>query len=84
MINKKAPRPKDEQLTDEEREEKMKKFVKDNEKNLKHFGMLRRYDDSRKFLREHTELVSEDTANYLVIWCIRLEMEEVYFVLFVT
>ncbi|KAJ3654459.1 hypothetical protein Zmor_013647 [Zophobas morio] len=76
VINKKAPRPKDEQLTDEEREEKMKKFVKDNEKNLKHFGMLRRYDDSRKFLREHTELVSEDTANYLVIWCIRLEMEE--------
>lgn len=77
VINKKAPRPQDEQLTDEEREQRMKKFVKDNEKDLKHFGMLRRYDDSRAFLKEHSHLVCEDTANYLVIWCINLEMEEV-------
>lgn len=77
VINKKAPRPKDEQLTDEEKEARMKKFIKENEKNLKHFGMLRRYDDSRAFLKEHLELVCEDTANYLVIWCINLEMEEV-------
>ncbi|EFA03198.1 hsp90 co-chaperone Cdc37 [Tribolium castaneum] len=76
VINKKAPRPKDEQLTDEEKESRMKNFVKENEKNLKHFGMLRRYEDSRAFLRDHLELVCEDTANYLVIWCINLEMEE--------
>lgn len=27
-------------------------------------------------LQEHTELACEDTANYLVVWCINLEMEE--------
>lgn len=77
VINKKTPRAKDEQLTDEEREARMKKFVKDNEKDLKHFGLLRRYEDSKAFLKSHLNLVSEDTANYLVIWCINLEMEEV-------
>jgi len=55
----------------------MKKFVKENEKTLKKFGMLRRYDDSKRFLQENQHLVCEDTANYLVIWCINLEMEEV-------
>lgn len=55
----------------------MRKFIKENEKELKHFGMLRKYDDSRTFLRSHNNLVCEDTANYLVIWCINLEMEEV-------
>jgi cell division cycle protein 37 len=55
----------------------MRKFVKENEKVLKKFGMLRRYDDSKRFLQENQHLVCEDTANYLVIWCINLEMEEV-------
>lgn len=68
--------PKEENLTEEEREARMKKFIKENEKDLKHFGMLRRYDDSRQFLKSHPHLVCEDTANYLVIWCINLEMEE--------
>lgn len=77
VVNKKAPRPKDENLTEEEREQRMKRFIKENEKQLKHFGMLRRYDDSKKYLKEHPQLVCEDTANYLVIWCINLEMEEV-------
>ncbi|XP_012280320.1 hsp90 co-chaperone Cdc37 isoform X2 [Orussus abietinus] len=63
-------------ISDEEKERRMKKFVKDNEKNLKKFGMLRRYDDSKKFLQDHPELVCENTANYLVIWCINLEIEE--------
>jgi hypothetical protein len=39
--------------------------------------MFRHYDDSQKFLEEHLELVCEETANYLVVWCIDLEMEEV-------
>lgn len=56
----------------------MKNFIKDNEKDLKHFGMLRKYDDSKAFLKSHNHLVCEDTANYLVIWCLNLEMEEVY------
>ena len=72
-----AARKQDENLTEEEREQRMKKFVKENEKLLKKFGMLRRYDDSKRFLQENQNLVCEDTANYLVIWCINLEMEEV-------
>lgn len=75
VINKKPARPKEEHLTEEEREARMKKFIKDNTKDLKHFGMLRKYDDSRQFLKAHDHLVCEDTANYLVIWCINLEME---------
>lgn len=64
-----------EDLSEEEKEQRMKKFVKENEKLLKKFGMLRKFDDSKRFLQEHQHLVSEDTANYLVIWCINLEME---------
>lgn len=39
--------------------------------------MLRKYDDSKQFLKSHSHLVCENTANYLVIWCINLEIEEV-------
>lgn len=78
VINKKPPRKdEDSSLSDEEKEKRMKQFVKENEKKLKEFGMLRKYDDSKKFLSENPYLVCENTANYLVIWCINLEMEEV-------
>lgn len=78
VINKKPPRSDDDSsLSDEEKEKRMKQFVKENEKKLKEFGMLRKYDDSKKFLLENPHLVCENTANYLVIWCINLEMEEV-------
>ncbi|KAI8437593.1 hypothetical protein MSG28_011867 [Choristoneura fumiferana] len=76
VINTKPPRAKDENLTEEEKEEKMRLFIKENEKLLKQFGMLRKYDDSKAFLQQHTHLACEETANYLVIWCINLEMEE--------
>nr|CAD7262054.1 unnamed protein product [Timema shepardi] len=74
VINK-APPPRQEELSEEEREERMRKFVKENEKLLKKYGMFRKYDDSKKFLQENPHLACEDTANYLVIWCINLEME---------
>ena len=41
-------------------------------------GMLRRWDDSQKYLSDNPHLVCEETANYLVIWCIDLEVEEVW------
>jgi cell division cycle protein 37 len=72
-----APRRQEENLTEEQQEQRMKKFVKENEKSLKKFGMLRHFDDSKQFLQENQHLVCEDTANYLVIWCINLEMEGV-------
>lgn len=77
VINTKPARAKNENLTEEEKEAKMKKFIKENEKFLKQFGMLQKYDDSKQFLVKHNQLVCEETANYLVIWCINLEMEEV-------
>ena len=40
--------------------------------------MLRRWDDSQKYLSDNPHLVCEETANYLVIWCIDLEVEEVW------
>lgn len=40
-------------------------------------GMLHRWDDSQKYLSDNVHLVCEETANYLVIWCIDLEVEEV-------
>nr|CAD7425215.1 unnamed protein product [Timema monikensis] len=74
VINK-TPPPRQEELSEEEREERMRKFVKENEKLLKKYGMFRKYDDTKKFLQENPHLACEDTANYLVIWCINLEME---------
>lgn len=64
------------QLSDEDKEKRMKDFVKENEKLIKQFGMLQKYDDSKRFLLDHNNLVCEETANYLVIWCINLEMEK--------
>lgn len=79
VVNKKLNRVQDDNLTEEEREQRMKKFIRENEKDLKHYGMLRKYEDSKDFLKKHSQLVCEDTANYLVIWCINLEMEEVVY-----
>lgn len=62
--------------TEEEKEKKHKTFVEKNEKQIKHFGMLRRWDDSQKYLSDNPHLVCEETANYLVIMCIDLEVEE--------
>lgn len=77
VINTRPPRREDDTgLTDEEKEKRMKQFVKENEKKLKEFGMLRKYSDSKKFLTDNPQLICENTANYLVIWCINLEMEE--------
>jgi len=62
--------------TEEQKEEKHKTFVEKYEKEIKHFGMLRRWDDSQKYLSDNSHLVCEETANYLVIMCIDLEVEE--------
>jgi len=72
-----APKYNSSQMTDEEKEDYMKKFVKKNEKDIKKYGMLQKFDDSMRFLMDGmTHLACEETANYLVIWCINLEMED--------
>ncbi|XP_072346953.1 hsp90 co-chaperone Cdc37 [Scyliorhinus torazame] len=62
--------------TEEDKEKKHRTFVEKYEKQIKHFGMLSHWDDSQKHLSDNPHLVSEETANYLVIWCIDLEVEE--------
>jgi len=52
-------------------------FTKKYEKEMKQFGMYRKYDDSQEYLLEHRHLVCEETANFLVLWCIDLEVHEV-------
>ncbi|XP_055641730.1 hsp90 co-chaperone Cdc37-like [Toxorhynchites rutilus septentrionalis] len=74
-INKSAINKKVE-LTEDQKELNLKEFIKKYEKELKHYGMMRNYDDSKKYLRDNHKLVCEDAANYLVIWCIELEKQE--------
>jgi len=72
-----AKKGSDENLSEEEKEKRMKKFVKENEKLIKEYGMLQKFDDSKRFLMDgNTNLACEETANYLVIWCLDLQMEE--------
>ncbi|XP_076467398.1 hsp90 co-chaperone Cdc37-like isoform X2 [Babylonia areolata] len=64
------------ELTDEEKAERQQEFSKKYKTEIRKFGMMQRYEDSQQFLQENPHLVCEETANYLVIWCIDLEVEE--------
>lgn len=75
VINKPVPK-KEKEMTEEEKEEHQRQFINENDKLLKKYGMFQKYDDSKRFLMEHPHLACEETANYLVIWCINLEVEE--------
>jgi cell division cycle protein 37 len=77
VVNKAPPRPDTSKMSDDEREKFMKAFVKKHESDIKKFGWLSKFDDSKAFLMEKTVLACEETANYLVIQCINLAMEEV-------
>lgn len=62
--------------TEEEKEIRYKEFVDKNESKIKKFGMLSKYDECKKFLLEDPDLCCEETANYLTLWCLNLEIEE--------
>lgn len=63
-------------MTEEEKERRYKDFVDKNEKKIKEFGMLAKWDDCKKFLLNEPNLCCEETANYLTLWCLNLEIEE--------
>ncbi|XP_028260914.1 hsp90 co-chaperone Cdc37-like [Parambassis ranga] len=69
-------KPVTEEETAEEKVEKHKTFVEKYGNEIKHFGMLRRWDDSQKYLSDNPHLVCEETANCLVVICIDFEIEE--------
>ncbi|XP_049845307.1 hsp90 co-chaperone Cdc37-like [Schistocerca gregaria] len=56
--------------------EEQRRYKEESEKFINNSEMLRRYNASKRFLTRQTEHESEHTANYLVIWCTHLEMEE--------
>lgn len=64
------------ELTEEEKHELLQTFVERHEKQIKHFGMLNDYEDSRDYLRDNPHLVCEETASFLTLWCVNLEVEE--------
>jgi len=76
LVNNPPPRPDTSKMTEDEKESYTKEFFKKHEPDLKQFGWLRKYDDSKAFLQEKPVLACEETANYLVIQCINLAMEE--------
>lgn len=50
--------------------------MKENKSKIEKYGMLSRGDDCKQYLLENPDLVCEETANYLAIWCLNLQMEE--------
>jgi len=76
IINKPKPRKDNSHLSEEEKEELYRKFVKENESKIKQYGMLAKWDDCKSFLLEYPDLCCDDSANYLALWCLNLEMEE--------
>merc|ERR1712002_950428 len=74
LINKTAK--KKEELIEDEQLEKSKKFMDEHRDDIKKYGMLHEYHDSQALLLQKPHLACEDTANYLVVWCIDLEVEE--------
>lgn len=64
------------ELTDEEKHEQLQSFVERHEKAIKHYGMLNDYEDSNDYLRDNPHLVCEETASFLTLWCVTLEVEE--------
>ncbi|XP_054159006.1 hsp90 co-chaperone Cdc37-like [Oppia nitens] len=76
VINKPKPRADRSNLSEEEQEKFYKEFIKKNEEKLKHFGMLGKPEDCKRYLMENHDLVCEETANYLALWCLNLEIED--------
>lgn len=76
ILNKQPKLQTEEELSEEEREERMREFVAQYEEECKEFGMLRKFEDSKRFLNSKPHLVNENLANYLVMWAIYLEMED--------
>lgn len=76
VINKPKPQVDKSQMSEEEQEAYYKEFVKKNEKAIKEYGMLSKWDDAKQYLIENNHLVCDETANYLAIWCLDLAMEE--------
>ncbi|XP_018417554.1 PREDICTED: hsp90 co-chaperone Cdc37-like 1 isoform X2 [Nanorana parkeri] len=59
-----------------EEENQSQSFLQKFEDKIRHFGMLSRWNDSQWFLSEYPDLVCNETARYLLLWCYHLESEQ--------
>ncbi|KAM5193485.1 hsp90 co-chaperone Cdc37-like 1 [Mantella aurantiaca] len=59
-----------------ESEDQSLSFLQKYEDKIRHFGMLSRWNDSQWFLSEYPDLVCDETARYLLLWCYHLESEK--------
>lgn len=66
LINKPKPRIDTSQMSDEERDAYYKSFVQKHESELKHYGMLGKWDNFKHYLMEHPGLVCDEVVNYLL------------------
>ncbi|XP_069818022.1 hsp90 co-chaperone Cdc37-like 1 isoform X2 [Dendropsophus ebraccatus] len=64
------------QVKHQEEKDESLSFIQKYEAKIRHFGMLSRWNDSQSFLSEHPDLVCEETARYLLLWCYHLESEQ--------
>lgn len=71
-----APKKAEENLTEDEKAERCQAFMDKYKKEIEHYGMLYDYNDSEDYLRKNPYLACDDTANYLALWCINLEVQE--------
>ncbi|GCB71428.1 hsp90 co-chaperone Cdc37-like 1 [Scyliorhinus torazame] len=51
-------------------------FAQKYNQQIRHFGMLKRWVDSQRYLSDHPHLICQETANYLIKWCFHLKEEE--------
>ncbi|KAI3382031.1 hypothetical protein SNEBB_005931 [Seison nebaliae] len=63
-------------LSEEEQHKVFEKFIEKNGERIKKLGMLKKPMDTKDFLRNNMDLVTEKTANYLSIWCLELAMAD--------
>ncbi|XP_029469372.1 hsp90 co-chaperone Cdc37-like 1 [Rhinatrema bivittatum] len=60
----------------EDDEDAAQSFIQKYEQKVRHFGMLSRWNDSQRYLSDCPDLVCEETAKYLILWCFHLEAEQ--------
>ena len=64
------------EISEDEKAKRQIEFNKKWGKKIKEFGMMNKPTDSQAFLTKNPDLVCEETANYLTLWCIDLAVEE--------
>jgi len=70
-----TPKKMEEELSEDEKLKRSDKFMEDHWRDIRRYGMLHDYRDSEELLKEKPHLACEDTVDYLLAWCIGLEVE---------